>query len=46
MDVVILSKDTKILEFNHYYKSDKTPATIYADLQCLINKKMNVKIIQ
>ena len=30
------SKDTKILEFNQYHKTDKAPATIYADLECLI----------
>ena len=30
------SKDTKILEFNHYHKSGKTPVTIYADLEFLI----------
>ena len=30
------SKDTKILEFNQYHKTDKAPTTIYADLECLI----------
>ena len=34
----MLSEDTKILEFNHYKKSDKAPLTIYADLECLIEK--------
>ena len=29
------SEDSKILEFNHYQKSDKPPG-IYADLECLI----------
>ena len=37
-DVVILSEDTKILEFNQYQKSDKAPFIIYADLECLIEK--------
>ena len=32
------SKDTKILEFNQYQKSDKAPFVIYADLECLIEK--------
>ena len=32
------SKDTKILEFNQYQKSDKVPFIIYADLECLIEK--------
>ena len=29
---------TKILEFNHYQKSDKAPFTIYTDLKCIIEK--------
>ena len=33
------SKDTKILEFNEYRKSDKTPSIIYADLEFLIKTK-------
>ena len=32
------SKDTKILEFNRYQKSDYVPLIIYADLECLIEK--------
>ena len=32
------SKDTKILEFNKYRKSDKAPFIIYADLESLIIK--------
>ena len=32
------SENTKILEFNQYHKSDKTPFIIYADLQCIIEK--------
>ena len=33
-----LSQDTKILEFNQYQISDKTPFVIYADPQYLIGK--------
>ena len=29
------SEETKILELNHYEKSDKPPFTIYTDLECL-----------
>ena len=32
------SEDTKILQFNQYKKSDKTPLIIYADLESLIEK--------
>ena len=32
------SKDTEILEFNQYKKSDKAPFVIYADLECLKGK--------
>ena len=32
------SKNTKILEFNQYKKSDKAPFIIYADLECLTEK--------
>ena len=32
------SEDTKLLKFNQYQKSDKAPVTIYADLECLIEK--------
>ena len=31
-NVVMRSKDNKILEFNQYQKSDKAPFIIYADL--------------
>ena len=34
----MFSKDTKILEFNWYQKSDKTWFAIYVDLECLIEK--------
>ena len=37
-NVLMPSKDTKILEFNQYQKSDKAPFIIYADLKCLIEK--------
>ena len=36
--VVMPSKDTKLLEFNQYWKSDKMPSIIYADLVSLIKK--------
>ena len=38
-------KDTKILEFNQCQKSDKAPFVIYADLECIIKRLMDVKII-
>ena len=31
-------EETKILKFNQYPKSDKASFTIYADLECLIEK--------
>ena len=34
--VVMLSEDSKILEFNQYQKSDKAPFIIYAYPECLI----------
>ena len=34
----MLSKGTKMLEFNQYQKSDKVPFIIYADLEYLIEK--------
>ena len=34
----MLSKDTKIQEFNQCQKSDKAPFIIYADLECIIEK--------
>ena len=37
-DVIMPSKDTKILKFNQYKKSDKTPFIIYADIKCIIEK--------
>ena len=39
------SKDTKILDFNHDQKSDKVPFVIYADLDCIKKRLMDVKII-
>ena len=32
------SEDTKILEFNHYQKSDKASFITYTDLECIIEK--------
>ena len=37
------SEDTKILEFNQYQKSDKTPFIIYADLELLMEKSDEYK---
>ena len=37
-NVIMPSEDSKILEFNQYHKSNKTPFIIYADLECLIEK--------
>ena len=33
------SEVTKILEFNKNQKSDKVPFIVYADLECLVEKK-------
>ena len=30
--VIMPSENTKIIEFNQYHKSDKTPSIMYADL--------------
>ena len=32
------SEDTKIVAFNQYQNSDKSPFIIYADLECIIEK--------
>ena len=37
-NIIMPSEDTKILEFNQYQKFDKAPFTIYADLECIIEK--------
>ena len=37
-NVIMLSQDTKIFEFNQYQKSDKAPFIIYADLECIEEK--------
>ena len=37
------SEDTKILEFNQSQNSDKAPFTIYADLECIIEKSDRCK---
>ena len=39
------SKDTKMLEFNQYRKSDKIPSIVYADLESLIKIWVDVNII-
>ena len=37
-NVIMPSKDTEILEFNQYQKSDKASFISYADLECIIKK--------
>ena len=37
--------DTKTLEFSQYQKSDKTPSIVLEDLESLIEKLLNVKLI-
>ena len=37
-NAIMLSADTKILEFNQCQKSDQAPFIIYADLECMIEK--------
>ena len=37
-NIIMLSEDTKILEFNQYRKSDKALFIISTDLECLIEK--------
>ena len=37
-NVIMPSKDIKILEFNQYKKWDKGPFIVYADFECLIEK--------
>ena len=34
----MLFEDIKILEFNQYQKSDKSPFIIYEDHECIIEK--------
>ena len=34
----MLFEENKILEFNHYQKSDKASFITYADLECIIEK--------
>ena len=43
-NVAVLSKHTKILEFNQYCQSDKTPFIIYPDLQSFLEKIDDCKI--
>ena len=45
-NIITPSKTTKTTKFNQYDKSDKVLATIYADLECLMRKKMDVRVIQ
>ena len=39
------SEDTKILEFNQYRKSDKTPSIIYVHLEFLLKRTDEYKNI-
>ena len=39
------SEDTKILEFNQYQKYDKTRFIIYADLEFIRKRLMDIKTI-
>ena len=39
----MLSEKTKALELNQNKKSDKAPFLIFADLECTIEKLMDVK---
>ena len=43
--VAMPSEDNKILEFNQYQKSDKTPFVIYGVLESVIEKTDGCKII-
>ena len=35
---IMLSKGTKIIDFDQYQKLDKGPFIMYANLQCIIEK--------
>ena len=37
-------KDTEVLEFDQYQKSDKVPFIIYADLESILKRVMDLKI--
>ena len=43
--VELPNEDKKILKYNHGEKSLKAPAIIYAYLECLLEKRIQVKII-
>ena len=43
--VALSFKDTKILEFNQFQKSDKIPSILYADLESFIKKVNGCKNI-
>ena len=38
-------EDTKILQFDQYQQPDKAPFIIYVDLEWLIKRLMDIKII-
>ena len=37
-NVIMSAVDTKVLELNQYQNTDKAPFTIYANLECIIEK--------
>ena len=39
INFVVLSEDTKILEFNQYQKSDEATFTVYVDLMQIFHRK-------
>ena len=47
MNIIVANRleDTKILEFNRYQKSDKVTYIIYADVEYLIEKADECKLI-
>ena len=42
-NIIMPPEDTKILEFNQYQKSDKSPFIIYGDLECIAEKNDGCK---
>ena len=38
LNVIMISENTEISEFNQYLKSYKAPFIVYADLECIIEK--------
>ena len=44
-NVIMSFEQTKTLEFNQCQESDKGPFIIYAELECIIERLMDAKII-